>query len=44
MNATLMCQYIVFVADCLLLALGNPKYYNATNPFDFLDLRQGQFF
>ncbi|KAI0003062.1 ribonucleotide reductase [Russula compacta] len=38
MNATLMCQYIEFVADRLLLALGNPKHYNATNPFDFMDL------
>lgn len=37
MNATLMCQYIEFVADRLLLALGNPKYYNATNPFDFME-------
>ena len=26
-----------FVADRLLLALGNPKYYNATNPFDFME-------
>jgi len=33
-----MCQYIEFVADRLLLALGNPKHYNATNPFDFMDL------
>jgi len=38
MNATLMCQYIEFVADRLLLALGNTKHYNATNPFDFMDL------
>lgn len=37
MNATLMCQYIEFVADRLLLALGNPKHYNATNPFDFME-------
>jgi ribonucleoside-diphosphate reductase subunit M2 len=37
MNATLMCQYIEFVADRLLLALGNTKYYNATNPFDFME-------
>jgi ribonucleoside-diphosphate reductase subunit M2 len=37
MNATLMCQYIEFVADRLLLALGNNKYYNATNPFDFME-------
>jgi ribonucleoside-diphosphate reductase subunit M2 len=37
MNATLMCQYIEFVADRLLLALGNTKVYNATNPFDFME-------
>ncbi|KAI9718017.1 MAG: Ribonucleotide-diphosphate reductase (RNR), small subunit [Candelaria pacifica] len=37
MNATLMKQYIEFVADRLLLALGNQKYYNATNPFDFME-------
>jgi ribonucleoside-diphosphate reductase subunit M2 len=37
MNATLMKQYIEFVADRLLLSLGNPKFYNATNPFDFME-------
>jgi len=37
MNATLMCQYIEFVADRLLLSLGNPRYYHATNPFDFME-------
>ncbi len=38
MNADLMCQYIEFVADRLLVALGSPKIYNASNPFDFMDL------
>ena len=38
MNASLMSQYIEFVADRLLLALGNPKHYDASNPFDFMDL------
>lgn len=38
MNADLMCQYIEFVADRLLIALGVPKIYNVTNPFDFMDL------
>lgn len=38
MNAVLMCQYIEFVADRLLVSLGNEKYYNATNPFDFMDM------
>src|SRR5256714_156220 len=37
MNATLMKQYIEFVADRLLLALGNSKFYHATNPFDFME-------
>ncbi|KAL1718212.1 ribonucleotide reductase small subunit [Schizophyllum commune] len=38
MNSTLMCQYIEFVADRLLVALGNEKVYNVTNPFDFMDM------
>ncbi|KAE9410349.1 ribonucleotide reductase small subunit [Gymnopus androsaceus JB14] len=38
MNAKLMCQYIEFVADRLLVALGNDKVYNSTNPFDFMDM------
>ena len=38
MNATLMCQYIEFVADRLLAALGSPKYYLTSNPFDFMDM------
>jgi ribonucleoside-diphosphate reductase subunit M2 len=37
MNSDLMCQYIEFVADRLLMALGNTKIYNATNPFDFME-------
>lgn len=37
MNAKLMCQYIEFVADRLLVALGNSKVYNSTNPFDFME-------
>lgn len=37
MNSKLMCQYIEFVADRLLVALGNKKYYNSTNPFDFME-------
>jgi ribonucleoside-diphosphate reductase subunit M2 len=37
MNADLMTQYIEFVADRLLLALGNTKVYNAANPFDFME-------
>jgi ribonucleoside-diphosphate reductase subunit M2 len=38
MNAVLMCQYIEFVADRLLVSLGNPKEYNVSNPFDFMDM------
>lgn len=38
MNADLMCQYIEFVADRLLVSLGVPKIFQATNPFDFMDL------
>ncbi|MCJ1275068.1 Ribonucleotide-diphosphate reductase (RNR), small subunit [Puttea exsequens] len=37
MNAALMKQYIEFVADRLLLALGNTKFYKASNPFDFME-------
>ena len=33
-----MCQYIEFVADRLLVSLGNEKYFNASNPFDFMDM------
>ena len=38
MNADLMQQYIEFVADRLLVELGNEKVYNTTNPFDFMDM------
>lgn len=38
MNADLMCQYIEFVADRLLVALGAKKVWNAKNPFDFMEL------
>jgi len=38
MNTDFMCQYIEFVADHLLISLGNDKIYNKTNPFDFMDI------
>ena len=38
MNADLMCQYIEFVADRLLLSLGCEKVYNSANPFDFMEM------
>ncbi|EXJ84470.1 ribonucleoside-diphosphate reductase small chain [Capronia epimyces CBS 606.96] len=37
MNAKLMQQYIEFVADRLLVALGNKKFYNAQQPFGFME-------
>lgn len=37
MNATLMAQYIEFVADRLCLMLGYPKIYCSTNPFSFME-------
>ena len=38
MNADLMKQYIEFVADRLLVALGNDKVYNTANPFPWMDM------
>jgi ribonucleoside-diphosphate reductase beta chain len=38
MNAKMMSQYIEFVADRLLVALGCPKVYNSHNPFDFMEM------
>ncbi len=38
MNAKTMAQYIEFVADRLLISLGLPKHYNASNPFDFMEM------
>ena len=38
MNSKLMCQYIEFVADRLLVALGNDKIWNVSNPFDFMEM------
>src|SRR6185369_15166865 len=38
MNAKLMQQYIEFVADRWLEELGYPKMFNATNPFDFMEM------
>ena len=33
-----MAQYIEFVADRLVVALGCPKIYNVSNPFDWMEL------
>jgi ribonucleoside-diphosphate reductase beta chain len=38
MNAELMAQYIEFVADRLLMSLGNPKVYGTANPFPWMDM------
>lgn len=38
MNADMMCQYIEFVADRLLNALGNDKVYGTANPFPWMEL------
>ncbi|MBL7832128.1 MAG: ribonucleotide-diphosphate reductase subunit beta, partial [Saprospiraceae bacterium] len=38
MNSKLMCQYIEFVSDRLLAALGCKKIYNVENPFPWMDM------
>ncbi len=38
MNGQLMTQYIEFVADRLLVSLGNPKVYGTTNPFPWMEM------
>lgn len=38
MNATLMQQYIEFIADRLVVQLGYDKIYNSSNPFNFMEL------
>ena len=38
MNATLMQQYIEFVADRLLSELGCDKVYKSENPFEFMEM------
>jgi len=38
MNSKLMSQYIEFVADRLLVALGYRKLFNSTNPFDWMEM------
>ena len=38
MNSGLMGQYIMFVADHLLFALGAPKIYKVENPFEWMEM------
>jgi len=37
MNAKMMCQYLEFVADRLLIQLGYPKIWETANPFPFME-------
>ncbi|MGB0839651.1 MAG: ribonucleoside-diphosphate reductase small subunit [Chitinophagales bacterium] len=38
MNGNLMCEYIEFVADRLMVALGGSKIYGTANPFPFMEM------
>merc|ERR1712079_655030 len=38
MNSDMMSRYIDFVADRLLVSLGHSKIFNASNPFDWMEL------
>ena len=38
MNSDMMCQYIEFVADRLLVELGEQKVWNVENPFPWMDM------
>merc|ERR1712117_939980 len=38
MNRDMMTKYIEFVADRLLAALGHPKIFDSSNPFDWMEL------
>ena len=38
MNGKLMSDYIEFVADRLLVALGCEKHYRTANPFDWMEI------
>ncbi|MBK9254355.1 MAG: ribonucleotide-diphosphate reductase subunit beta [Saprospiraceae bacterium] len=38
MNAEMMCTYIEFVSDRLLVSLGCDRVYNAENPFPWMDM------
>ena len=37
MNSTMMCDYIKFCADRLLLNLNCTQYYNISNPFEWME-------
>lgn len=38
MNGSLMSNYIEFVADRLLVALGQEKHFKTANPFDWMEI------
>mmetsp|Transcript_15966 Transcript_15966/g.19865 ORF Transcript_15966/g.19865 Transcript_15966/m.19865 type:complete len:421 (+) Transcript_15966:81-1343(+) len=38
MNSKLMCEYIEFCADRLLVALGVSKHYGTANPFEWMEM------
>jgi ribonucleotide reductase beta subunit family protein with ferritin-like domain len=38
MNATVMIQYVRFVADCLMQMFGLDKIFDVPNPFDWMDM------
>ena len=38
MNSTMMCTYIKFCADCLLVALGCRRHYKTRNPFEWMEM------
>jgi len=38
MNSKLMKEYIEFVADRLIYALGYKKFYNSSNPFEWMEM------
>ena len=38
MNADLMEEYMKFITDRLLVQLGCPKHYGATNPFPWMEM------
>ncbi len=42
MNSVLMSQYIEFVADRLVVALGYSKIYNVVNPFEWMESQSMQ--
>jgi ribonucleotide reductase beta subunit family protein with ferritin-like domain len=37
MSATTMTEYIEYVADRLLVSLGNPRSYNTPNPYEWMN-------